>query len=321
MSEESHAPQVMTVRGSVDAALLGVTDAHEHLFLRSAAMPGEELEEVGPAVAEVAEAQSGGLQAFVELTPIGLGRRPDLMREVSVSTGAPIIAATGYHRDAHYRSGSWVLEAPDEVLLHRMVADLRDGMHPTNWDGPDSELDSARAGVIKCGASYQHMSANERRRLEAAAEAARTCGVAVVTHSEVGTCGDEIADVLIGGGLAPDQVVLAHMDRNADAEWHAELLARGIYFVYDTPGRIKYQADSVLLKLIEDVVAAGFGGQIMLGLDLGRREYWRTHGGGPGLRYLMDRFVPRLEKRIGAEAVRRMLVDNPARVYALRPIA
>jgi phosphotriesterase-related protein len=57
----------------------------------------------------------------------------------------------------------------------------------------------------------------------------------------------------------------------------------------------------------------------MLGLDLGRREYWRAHGGGPGLRYLMERFVPRLEKRIGVEAVRRMLVDNPARAYALRP--
>jgi phosphotriesterase-related protein len=281
-------------------------------------MPGEELDDVGAAVAEVTEAESGGLQAFVELTPIGLGRRPDSMREVSERTGAPIIAATGYHRDAHYRPGSWVLEASDVVLLDRMVADLRDGMHPDDWEGTDVQLDSARAGVIKCGASYQHISSNEHRRLEAAAEAARTCGVAVVTHAEVGTCGDEIADILMSGGLAPDQVVLAHMDRNPDAEWHVELLSRGIYMVYDTPGRMKYQPDSALLDLIEAVVNAGFASQIMLGLDLGRREYWRALGGGPGLRYLMNRFVPRLEKRVGAHVVRRMLVDNPAHAYSLR---
>jgi phosphotriesterase-related protein len=240
------------------------------------------------------------------------------MREVSTATGASVIAATGYHRDAHYRAGNWVLDASDDLLLERMLTDLREGMHPNNWEGADEALDQARAGVIKCGASYQHISGNERRRLEAAAEAARQCGVAVVVHAEVGTVGDEIADVLAGGGAAADQVVLAHMDRNPDAELHADLLSRGMFMVYDTPGRIKYQPDSALLTLIENVLDAGFGGQILLGLDLGRREYWRAYGGGPGLGYLMERFVPRLQRRIGADAVRRLLVDNPARAFALR---
>jgi predicted metal-dependent phosphotriesterase family hydrolase len=36
------------------------------------------------------------------------------------------------------------------------------------------------------------------------------------------------------------------------------------------------------------------------------------------MRYLMATFVPRLERRIGAEAVRRILVDNPAHFFALR---
>ncbi len=310
----------MTLLGPVSADSLGVTDAHEHLFLRSSAMPGEELEDLGRAVEEVTDAQSGGLQAFVELTPIGLGRRPELMRQVAERTGAPIIAATGFHRDAHYRPGNWVLDASAELLLERMVADLREGMHPTDWDDASRPLGEARAGVIKVGGSYQHLSANERRRLDAAAEAARTCGVAVVTHTEVGTCGDLIFDVLTAGGVGADQVVLAHMDRNPDPEWHRELLSRGLFLVYDTPGRIKYQPDSTLIALVEDVVEAGFGGQIMLGLDLGRREYWRAHGGGPGLGYLMGTFVPRLEKRIGAEAVRRILVDNPARAFALRSV-
>ena len=62
-------------------------------------------------MAEVREAQASGIQAFVELTPIGLGRRPDLMRRVAADTGAAVIAATGYHRDAHYPPGHWVHDA------------------------------------------------------------------------------------------------------------------------------------------------------------------------------------------------------------------
>jgi hypothetical protein len=34
----------------------------------------------------------------------------------------------------------------------------------------------------------------------------------------------------------------------------------------------------------------------------------------------MTVFAPRLEKRIGADAVRRMLVDNPARAFSLRAL-
>ena len=94
-----------------------------------------------------------------------------------------------------------------------------------------------------------------------------------------------------------------------------------MYLEYDTAGRIKYRPDSDLLRLISEVVGAGYGDRILLGLDLGRRDYFRAYDGGPGMRYLMATFVPRLEHRIGAEAVHRILVDNPARAFALAPRA
>lgn len=321
MVKDAPPRHVMTVTGALDAVALGVTDSHEHLFLRSPALAGAELEDVEKVTEEVTAARAGGLQSFVELTPIGLGRRPDLLRQVAAATGASIIAATGYHRDAHYRPGHWVLDATDELLFERMLADLEVGMHPADWTDASPPPDIARAGVIKVGASYQHVSAHERRRLLAATEAARLSGVAIVCHTEVGTCGDEIADMVDHAGIALDQLVLAHMDRNPDAELHRELLGRGVYLVYDTPGRIKYQPDSVLIQLIDDMVTAGFGAQLLLGLDLGRSEYWRSYGGGPGLGYLMHTFVPRLERRVGDDAVRAMLVNNPARAFAVRAVA
>ena len=62
---------------------------------------------------------------------------------------------------------------------------------------------------------------------------------------------------------------------------------------------------------------AGHGGSLMLGLDLGQRDYFRSYGGGPGLTYLMGTFVPRLRTRIGEDAVRMILVDSPARAFAM----
>jgi 5-phospho-D-xylono-1,4-lactonase len=295
---------------------MGTVDAHEHLFIASAAMRGGEIDAAEGVLEEVRDGQASGLTAFVELTPIGLGRRPELMRQVARETGAVIIGATGYHRDEHYPAGHWVHEATTELLAQRVVADLRDGMHLHDWQG-DAPPDVARAGVIKAGASYQHVSPGERRRLEAAAIGSVASGAAIVVHTEIGTFGHEIIDLLIASGASPDRIVLAHLDRNPDLELHAEIVARGVSLVYDTVGRIKYRPDSVLLDLMEGMVAAGHGARLMVGLDLGRRDYYRAYGGGPGLRTLMTSFVPRLRRRIGDEATDAILRTNPARVYAL----
>jgi len=290
----------MTVLGPIPAAELGVTDAHDHLFLRSPALAGQDFDDVDKAVEEVA---SSDLETIVEVTPIGLGRNPAGMREVSLRTGVHIVAATGYHRDAHYPPGHWVHSATLEQLAERIVADLRQGM-----DG-----EAARAGVVKAGASYQRITPSEERRLIAAAVAGKETGAPILVHTEIGTIGHEIVDLLTREGVAPDRIILAHLDRNPDLELHREIADRGVWLEYDTVGRIKYRPDSQLL----DLIAGGRQDRIMLGLDLGQRDYFRAFGGGPGLGYLMKRFVPRLRKRIGDDAVRGILVENPSRAFAI----
>jgi len=308
--------EVVTVLGPIPQEQLGVTDAHDHLFLRSPALPGQDFDDVDKAIEEVRGAASGGLQAVVELTPIGLGRRPAKLRAVSEAAGVHIVAATGYHRDAHYEEGHWVRVASVEMLAERILADLQRGMHPEDWL-TDSPLDSARAGVIKAGASYQRISAREERRLIAAAIGTRETGAPILVHTEIGTCGHAIIDLLTREGVNPGRIILAHLDRNPDFELHAEIAARGVTLEYDTPGRIKYRPDSQLIELVEAMVRAGHDSALMLGLDLGQRDYFRSYGGGPGLAYLMDSFVPRLRRRVGDDVIRKILVDTPARAFAM----
>lgn len=309
-------PHVVTVTGPLPASELGVVDAHDHLLIASPALKGGEIDDPERVTVEVREGRATGIGAIVELTPIGLGRRPDLLRRVSVETGVHVIAATGYHRDMHYPAGHWVHDAPTVLLVERIMSDLALGMHPGDWEG-EAGPDPARAGVIKAGASYQRISPGERRRLEAAAVGSTASGVAIVVHTEIGTCGHEIIDVLLAAGASPERIVLAHLDRNPDLELHAEVVARGVTLVYDTIGRIKYRPDSVLLDLAEGMVAAGHGASLLLGMDLGTRDYVRSFGGGPGLRELMTGFVPRLRRRIGEAATDAILVTNPARVFAV----
>ncbi|MDQ2942114.1 MAG: aryldialkylphosphatase [Candidatus Dormibacteraeota bacterium] len=307
---------VVTVLGAIAPERLGVTDAHDHLFLRTPALPGQEFDDAERAIEEVSSAKGGGLQAIVEVTPIGCGRRPAGMRAVAEATGVHVVAATGYHRDAHYPQNHWVREATVELLADRILADLNDGMHPDDWL-TESPLDQARAGVIKAGASYQHISRFEERRLVAAAIGHRATGAAILVHTEIGTCGHEIVDLLTREGVRPERIILAHLDRNPDVELHSELAARDVTLEYDTPGRIKYRPDSQLIDLIEAMAAAGHLGRVLLGLDLGKRDYFRAYGGGPGLSYLMEGFVPRLRKRIGEKSVQAILVTNAARGFAL----
>jgi 5-phospho-D-xylono-1,4-lactonase len=296
---------IVTVTGPVQPTDLGPTDAHEHLFLATPAQPNDDMADVNRAEVEVEEAAATGLRAIVELTPIGLGRRADLLRQVSESTGVLIVAASGFHRDAHYRPGDWALEASVEELVDRVLAELREGM-----DGTD-----IRAGVMKGGASHDEITDAEERRLRAIARASQQAGAPMVIHTEAATCSQQIVDLLLEEGAAVERITLAHMDRNMDPSLHGEVLARGVSLVYDTIGREKYASDEERLEFIERMVVAGHVGSLMLGLDLGRREYHRAWGGGLGLRHLMADFVPRLRQRIGDE-VDRLLVDNPRRVLA-----
>src|SRR5437016_14630027 len=103
---------IVTVLGPIAREKLGVTDAHDHLFLRSPALAGQEFEDLDRAAEEVTGAARGGLQALVEVTPTGLGRDPEKMRAVAEATGGHIAAATGYPPDSHYAYAHRARKAP-----------------------------------------------------------------------------------------------------------------------------------------------------------------------------------------------------------------
>lgn len=309
---------VQTVLGPVEATSLGNVDAHEHIFLRTPVNPGEEFLDPDKAAAELADVARSGIDTVVDLTPIGLGRQPRQLADIAKAGTVHIVAATGYHRAAHYRDGHWAREVDDQVLHQVVLRELTEGVDGHDWDYPYPDPTPHRAGVIKLGSSYQRVSPIEARWFGAAAAAAVSTGTPIVVHTEVGTVAPTILDDLDRLGVPPTQVMLAHTDRNPDPDLHLELLGRGAFLVYDTIGRIKYRPDSQVLDLLDAIANAGRLDQVCLGTDVGRKGTLRAYGGGPGMDVLGREFIPRLHRRLGDDAVRAVLRTAPQMFLAKR---
>ena len=297
---------VRTVRGDIAPGDLGPCDAHEHLFLETPAQPGDDFTDVGKAIEEARTLGAAGARSLVDWTPLGLRRSLDGLRAVSEATGLHIVGATGLHRDAHYGAGDPFREEPVERLAERFVADLTAVI---------------AAGVIKVGASYHVAKPFERKTFEAAAAAHRLTGAPVCVHSEHGTMGLALVELLGELGVGAGSIVLAHLDRNPDPGEHAETAAAGAWLQLDGPGRTKYHPDSTILGLIADLAERGFANRLLLGGDTGRRSMFRAYGGGPGLDYVFARFKPRLERELGRQLAAQIFVANPARAFAFDPRA
>jgi len=98
---------VMTVLGPVDPKELGPTLMHEHLFIDLSGRkkdPDTVLDDVDLACREMDHLQRAGGRALVEVTCHGMGRRPDLLKEVARRTGLHIVAATGTWPNARRRN-------------------------------------------------------------------------------------------------------------------------------------------------------------------------------------------------------------------------
>ncbi len=309
--------------GDVPAASLGVTFAHEHLFMTGGwpvmNEPDFRLDSLEHAVDEVDAARELGLTAMVEMTPLGFGRSPGSLRELSARTGVQVIACTGFHKSGYYDDLHWLHRYPIDVVTDLLVAEISEGMDVYGLAGPHVDRSPARAGVIKIATEYHRFGRGVERLVAAVAAAHLRTGAPIATHCEKGTMGHELLDALAREGVAADAVVLGHIDHDPDPVRLCSLAERGAFLAFDRPGRAKYGPDSQVVRLISRLADAGHADRVLLGSDLARRSYWRTLGGGPGLGYLLERFVPRLRAEDLGEVADAALTGNAHRAFALRP--
>jgi 5-phospho-D-xylono-1,4-lactonase len=318
--------KVRTVLGDVDAATLGITNAHEHVLIRSGLIlvrePDFRLDSVEKSVEELREFRGFGGGTVVDTAPIGLGRDPDGLRAVSRDSAVRIVGATGFHKTKYYLDSHWRFHYSAEEIAKLFIDEIEIGMDQNGYDGPLVKRSEAKAGVVKVASDYQLINRATQVAIEAAAIAHRATGSPVLTHTELGTMGMQQLRLLESHGVVPQHVVLSHMDRNPDLYVHRELAQAGAFLEYDGPGRVKYFPESTLIALMRAMFEANLGDHVLLGGDMARRSYWKAYGGGPGIAYTLEHFVPRLRNEgFSPKEIQQILVKNPARAFAFASVA
>ncbi|MFF1922924.1 phosphotriesterase [Streptomyces sp. NPDC058221] len=293
---------VRTVLGDVPAGELGVCDAHDHLFLRSPLLPGQELDDPADAAQRLSSFRALGGRTVVQWTPCGMGRGAESLAGLSRATGVHVVAATGLHQAVHYPAE--LLGRIRDSLASLFVSELTEGIGSTG----------VRAGLIKVAGAFHTLDAHARLTMTAAAGAHHRTGAPIAVHLELGTAAGDVLDLLCGElGVAPQRVILGHLGRSPDGAVQREVARAGAFLAFDGPSRAHHATDWRLPEELAALAEAGFGGQILLGGDTTVPET-------PGMAHLLRRLRPRLEEALGAQGVAAALVGNPARAFAFEPV-
>ena len=321
MRAPAASPRVMTVLGPLQAGALGVTDAHNHIWID--AVPGgwpgaPVLNQEEPIRAELAHYRRAGGGAQVDCQPGGCGRDGRRLFALSQACGVPIVACTGFHRRRYYPLEHDLWHLSPQAAAERFLAELRLGLAET------LPADGSAGGIVQAGfvkaACENRLTDTPPAALEGAVAAAVASGAALMFHTEKGAEVEALLAFCAARGLAASRLVFCHIDKRPDFGLHRELAQAGVLLEYDTFFRPQYNPEHNLWPLLARMATAGLEKHVALATDMADAAQWRAFGGAPGLSALLSIVRPRLFT-LGLEpgAVARLLGGNIAARLA-RPL-
>ena len=301
---------LITTLGPKSADELGMILPHEHVFvdLRTWDQPGyaqvdttEVIELMAP---QITKAQAAGVTAIVECSPVGVGRRADVLKAVSEATHFPLVVPTGIYREPWIPD--WAHEASEEELREWMTGELRGEIEESGVQASWIKLSAGDDGLTEC----------EAKILWAAAAAGAATYAVIGSHTICGRVVREQLDIIEKAGYTPERFIWIHAQAEPDFSLHLEMARRGGWIEYDAIGG--EQSNDFFVQLIQRVLDAGLGDHLLLSHDRGWYDPAQPGGGTPRpYTYLSECFLPQLRAAGVDEAtIRQLTHTNPFRAFA-----
>ena len=319
---------VETVRGPVEAAELGPTYMHEHIFVLNPDVQqnypqewGSEDDRVADAVTKLAALAASGVRTIVDPTVIGLGRYiPRIARIAEQVPELNIVVATGcYTYDDvpfffHYRgpalNEALGMELPDP-MVDMFVADITEGIAGTG----------VKAGMLKCAIDAQGMTAGVERVMRAVAKAHLQTGTPITVHTHPASQQGLAAQrVLVEEGVDPTRVVLGHSGDTTDADHLQQLADAGFVLGMDRFGINLDTTFEARADIVVELCRRGYASAMVLAHDASCYIDWLA----PGVMEFLPQWhylhieqdvLPYLRTHGVTDAqIEQMLVANPRRV-------
>lgn len=353
-AQDSSEPVFHTTAGPLERSEIGDVLAHHHMFVEFGAIPPTAYVDADPDMVYevigpwVEQAKELGIGTFVEFTPLGVGRRPDIVKSVADRAGLPTMLVTGIYREPFMPD--WVYDASVEEVADFLRKELDEGVGDTG----------VPAGLIKISQNATGMTLTERKILEAACIVGQETGASIASHiaafgSTAGPTAMAVIDALEGFGCSLDdqRFIWVHAGIDAAAEgtklevadlpgadagfdYLLEALDRGAFVSLDSIGSPfwgpTYGDYAVAIDWITRLADAGYEDKIIIGSDTGWFDpgqpggfeleqvdgVWTMVGTYAGdYRQIPAEFVPAMrEAGFSDELVTKLMQDNPWSAYS-----
>ena len=255
-----------------------------------------------------------GVRRIVDMTNQVMGRNVRLCEQLEKATGIEIVQSTGYYLEN--RMPVYIYEKSVDEIAQYMIDDLTVGMDGT----------SKKARVIGEIASDIHqIRRGQKKAFLAAAIAAKETNAPIFTHTSYGTFGYKQVELLTEQGIPPENIVIGHMDLSCDISEMLRVLDTGVTIGIDTIGKemppyckrrmpCGVSPDEFRADAVKAIVEAGYINQLVLSLDICRKEQLHLCG-GYGYQHLFTSFLPMLAERgVTERQISGILRDNPDRI-------
>lgn len=298
-----------TTLGEQSLESLGLILPHEHIFVDLGDIAAESYKKADAAdvirvmTPEIDKAKTAGVTALVECTPVGVGRRVDIVKAVSEKTTFPVVVATGIYREPWIPE--WAHQASQETLETWMLAELEDGIEQTGVKAAWIKLSAGDEGITEC----------EAKILRAAASAAKKTGAVIGSHTIRGSVVLQQLDIIEDQGYSAQRFIWIHTQAEADTSLHLEVAKRGAWLEFDAIGSMD---DGYFLERITTLTKAGLTKQLLLSHDRGWYDPSKPAGGTQQpYTYLSEVFLPSLrEAGISESMIEQLTRLNPFQAYA-----
>jgi phosphotriesterase-related protein len=298
-------------------------------------------------IEEISSAKKAGVSCLVSARAGGRQNVVNL-RTVSMQTGMPIVACTGYYMQSAY---------PKEILGQSEDQIAEDLVEEARRDGLGA------FGEIGQTADSATLTPDELKVFRAVGKAHLRTNLSVFTHTPYGTgthvpreSGLRQLDAFESVGVRPERVAIGHVccldDPGADIM--KQIAKRGAYVGFDRiadhhppdssgPGAVKDTSDELRIREILEFLNAGYADRLLLADDATTqaraatgqisqlvKDEWLTEAEGASIKAALNRaiafgrtltvFVPKLRAAgVKPETLRTIVHDNPLRFLAFQP--
>ena len=280
--------KLITTLGEKTLEQLGFILPHEHIFVDLGDIAAESYKSADVAdvlnvmTPEIEKAKYAGVSVLVECTPVGVGRRVDIIKALSQATHFPVVVPTGIYREPWIPD--WAFEAAQRKLESWMISELLSEIENTGVQAAWIKLSAGDDGITEC----------ETKILRAAASAGRMTNAVIGSHTIRGRVVLRQLEIIEEEGYTPERFIWIHTQAESDVGFQLEVAERGAWLEFDAIGSEAF-TDEYFIERILALLEAGFAEQILLSHDRGWYDPSKPKGGAQlPYTYLTETFLPKL---------------------------